>query len=359
MKVIVLIELEIIPFNPSTATVEDWKKYHIFRKILHDESHPNLPTVQDKPYEESMKLEPQRITIRRFNVFEKKDLNTQIGEVYFSFYKDGTDPDAAMTNISVLKSYRQKGIGLQLLKKLVDLAQEYKKSRIVFQSDEDEGINVIEHFHAQKISAQEQFRLNLSKTNWAIVNKWAEQTKPLLKEVKIEWVTVQDSLPSEILNQYIRIFSAVIDEHPKFHIGSAQDNQIPIGALKHDIQLFNSKGGRWIIGLIREKNGDISGLTELKWSPLRPEVLLQFLTHVKLQYRGSGKGKLLKTSSMLYIKDNFPNIKYIQTGFVGEKTSSLYKMNETIGFKLFYHSASYEIQTTDLEKWTNKHLKKH
>ena len=166
-----------------------------------------------------------------------------------------------------------------------------------------------------------------------------------------------DSLPAEILEQYLRIFSSVIDEQPKFHVGSLSSSQMPIGALKHDIKQFTNKGGKWIIGIIRETNGDISGLTELKWSPSRPEFLLQFMSHVKLQYRGSGKGKLLKAKSMNYIKKNFPNIKYVQTGFVGDKTSALYQMNEKLGFKLFYHNASYEIQTADLEKWASEHSK--
>ena len=170
-----MIDLEITPFDPIKVTNEEWSKFHTFRKIRHDETQPNLPTVADKSYEESLKITPQRITILRFNVFEKSDLNTQIGEIYFSFYKDGSDPDVAMVNTSVLASYRHKGIGVQLLKKLADLAKEHKKTRIIFQSTEDEGIKVIEHFNATKISEQEQFRLAIANVNWNIVKAWIDQ----------------------------------------------------------------------------------------------------------------------------------------------------------------------------------------
>ena len=129
--------------------------------------------------------------------------------------------------------------------------------------------------------------------------------------------------------------------------------------MKEDIQLFNTIGGKWIIGIIREKNGDDSGLTELIWSPSRPDTILQFVTHIKLKYRGAGLGKLLKALAMKYVKENFSEIKYVNTGFVGSKDSALYKINEKIGFKLFFHSASYEILTSNMEKWVNDHLAMH
>ena len=355
-----MIDLEISLFNPTTASENDWKKYHTFRKLRHDETSPNLPTVSNTSYEETLKQTPQRLNILRFNVFEKNNLDTQIGEIYFSYYKDGTDPDACMVNISVASSHRHHGIGVQLLKKLADLAKENNKTRIVFQSTEEEGMKVIEHFNAQKISEQEQFRLKLAETNWEVINNWLAETKPILSNVTLEWIKVVNEIPNEVLEQYIRIFSSVFDEHPKFHVGNLKGSKdMPIGALKHDIKQFNKKGGKWILGLIKERNGDVSGLTELKWSPTRPEVLLQFITHIKLKYRGSGKGKLIKAQSMQYIKDTFPDIKYIHTGFVGDKNSPLYKINEKIGFKLFYHSASYEILTAELEKWTAEHVKMH
>ena len=86
---------------------------------------------------------------------------------------------------------------------------------------------------------------------------------------------------------------------------------------------------------------------------------MQYITHIKLKYRGKGKGKLLKSQTMQYIKDNFPDIKFVHTGFVGNKEGSLFKMNQLLGFKLFYHNASYEINTDDLENWTNQHVKMH
>lgn len=356
---IILIELEIIPFDPVKATETEWKKYHTYRKIRHDESQPNFPIVSDASYEETLKQTPQRLSIQRFNVFERSNLETQIGEIYFSFYKYGEDEDVAIVNSGVLSSHRHKGIGAQLLKKLADLALENKKSRIIFKSAENEGIKVIELFKGHKISEQEQFRLTLSETNWNIVNTWLDQTKELKDKVTMEWVNVVDSIPTEILEQYTRIFSSVFDEFPKYHVASSRGSKdMPLGALKYDIKQFNAKGGKWMLGLIREKNGDVSGLTELKWSPSRPEFLMQFITHIKLQYRSTGKGKLLKGKTMEYIKKNFPDIKYLQTGFVGDKTSALYQMNEKLGFKLFYHNASYEIPTADLEKWASEHEKK-
>ena len=359
-----MIDLEIVPFDATKASETDWQKYHTFRKIRHEETQPNVPMVSDKSLEETLKILPTRLEIKRFNVFEKKDLNTQIADIYFSYYKEAdssSDKNTAMVNLAVLNSHRHQGVGVQLFKKITDLAKEYKKSRVIFQSMEDDGMKVLEqHVHAVKISEQEQFRLNVHEINQGILSKWLSETKTVLDKVTFEWIQVVDLIPSEILEQYSRIMASAVDEEKKFHIGAGKGTSkvVPLESLKEDIRLFNSKGGKWVLGMIREKNGDVSGLTELKWSPSRPEVILQFVTHIKLKYRGTGKGKLLKALSINYLKENFPNVKYVQTGFVGSKDSALYKINEKLGFKLFFHSASYEVKTTDLEKWVKEHFSK-
>ena len=355
-----MIELAIAPFDPVKASKEEWKILHAFLKVRHDETQPNAPMVSETSLEETMKMMPKRLDILRFNVFEKNDPSKQVGDIYFSTFHDGSDEDTAMVNTSVLPAYRHKGIGLQLLHKLAELAKEHNKTRLIFQSTEEDGIQTIEHFNATKLSEQEQFRLDLSETNWNVIKSWIEESRDASANVQVEWIKVVDSIPDEILEQYARIMATALDEHPKWHVESFKgDKIIPIGNLKHDIKQFNAKGGKWYLGLLREKNGDISGLTELKWSPSRPDVLMQFITHLKLKYRGHGKGKLLKAQTMYYIKENFPNIRYLHTGFVGSSDSPLYKMNEKIGFKLFYHSATFEIKTSDLENWVDSHLSKH
>lgn len=354
-----MIDLAIVPFDASKASPEEWRMLHAFNKMRHNETQPNIPMPSEASFEETLKAIPKRLNVLRFNIFEKNDTTNQIGDVYFATFKDGSDNETAMVNTSVLNDHRHKGVGLQLLHKISELAKEHNKKRLIFQSTEEDGIHTIEHFNATKISEQEQFRLNLSETNWDIVKAWVEETRPLLAKTQIEWIKVVDSIPEEILEQYSRIMATAFDEHPKWKVNTKAPKEMPIESLKHDIKQFNAKGGKWYLGLLREKYGDISGLTELKWSPSRPQVILQFITHIKLKYRGSGKGKLLKAHTMQYIKENFPEAKYLHTGFVGNENSPLFKINEKIGFKLFYHSATYEIKTTDLDNWVAEHLKMH
>ena len=135
-----MIELSIAPFDPNNASKEEWKMLHEFLKVRHNETQPNVPNVSENSLEETMKIIPKRLNILRFNVFEKDDATKQIGDVYFSYYKDGTDENTAMVNSSVLGQYRHQGIGVQLLYKIAELAKKYNKSRLIFQSTEDDGI---------------------------------------------------------------------------------------------------------------------------------------------------------------------------------------------------------------------------
>ena len=347
------VKLDIIPFNVESASEQDWKKFHIFRRKRHEEAQPNDPVVPDQDYQKILLIPPTRTKVLRFNVFESNNPDLQVADIYFSYFTSGHDMDTAMVNLGVLANHRHKGIGFKLYCKILELAKEFGKSRIMLQSIEEEGMKAIEHFGAEKISDKEQFRLAIEDINWQVVDKWLEQTENIANKVKIEWLS---KIPDEVMDQYARIYTTALDEHPKWHISKLKNFPVVTPEMiTHDFEQFTAKGGKWIIGIIREKNGDISGLTELKWTPIRPEKLLQFITHIKLKYRGKGRGKLLKASAIKYITKEFPNIKSIQTGFVGEKEKPLFKINEQLGFKLFFHTATYEINIANLEDWIKSH----
>lgn len=359
-----MVNIEIIPFDVNSASEQEWKMFHDFRRSRKEdkESLSNTHQITDEKYEETLKIPPRWIEIYRFNVFEEGNKEKQIGEVYFSYYKSNTerelDQKVAMVNISILKAYRHKGYGLLLLKKLVELAKENNKSKMLFQTTEKDGMQMIEDFGATKISEHQQFKLYMDETNWNLVNKWMEKTKPLQEQAKLEWIRVEENIPNEIIDQYTRIFATSLDEHPKWHINQRKETHVSPEVMKQDIKKFvTEKGGIWELGIIREKNGDISGLTELKWIPSRPKNILQLITHIKLHYRGKGRGKILKAGSLIRIRDHFKEVDTVKIGYVGEKYSILYEMNLRLGFKLQYQQVFYEIETSKLESWIEKRIR--
>lgn len=99
---------------------------------------------------------------------------------------------------------------------------------------------------------------------------------------------------------------------------------------------YKERGYEWITMVSREKNGVISGLTDIVFPTSDPHKICQELTGVKPEYQKRGLGKWLKAEMAFYIKENYPNIKYITTGNANENAPML-SINERMGYK-FYKS---------------------
>ena len=207
-------EIEILPFDVHSASEDEWKRYHEFRNHRKEDKDAltNSHQISDKKFEETLKITPKLIDVFRFNAFEKGG-STQIGEVYFSYYKKdkkrNLDQSVAMVNVSVLKPYRHHGYGVKLLGKIVELAKEYNKSKLLFQTTEKDGIKIIEDFGASKMSEHQQFKLNIEDTDWDLVNRWLENSKSLLQKVKLEWINVKEGIPESLVDQYSRIQNGI------------------------------------------------------------------------------------------------------------------------------------------------------
>ena len=64
--------------------------------------------------------------------------------------------------------------------------------------------------------------------------------------------------------------------------------------------------------MVTEKNGDISGLTDVVYTPSKAPLMDQWLTGVAENYRGRGIGKWVKSTMLLKIREEFPDIKIQQ-----------------------------------------------
>ncbi len=80
--------------------------------------------------------------------------------------------------------------------------------------------------------------------------------------------------------------------------------------------------------------------------------LLRKLTGVKEDYRGKGLGKWLKAEMALYIKENYPKIKYISTGNANENAPML-AINKQMGFKFHKEGSAIKFDIEELSRKLN------
>ena len=99
--------------------------------------------------------------------------------------------------------------------------------------------------------------------------------------------------------------------------------------------------------ITREKDGAISGLTELFRHQAIEHKGMQNLTGVQEKYRGRGLGKWLKAELLLRMKEKFPEWVYVATGN-DETNAPMLSINERMGFKQFKLFKSYKFSVKEM-----------
>jgi len=90
-----------------------------------------------------------------------------------------------------------------------------------------------------------------------------------------------------------------------------------------------------LTAISREPDGSISGLSEIFYSPDTCHRAYQGLTGVLPRYRSRGLGKWLKFEITNHLKDNFPSVKYIETGNNNFNTHML-AINSKMGYRVHH-----------------------
>jgi len=102
-----------------------------------------------------------------------------------------------------------------------------------------------------------------------------------------------------------------------------------------------------------ERNGDISGLTDVGWLPDQPSILNQMLTGVQERYRGRGLGKWLKGAALLRARSEFPTVTTIVTQNASSNEPML-DINTRLGFKLYREVYQFQLDIQKLKKYLKR-----
>lgn len=337
------------PFDVKHATEDQWEKFHRFRHIRHDELNPEDPIVADGEYQTRIKRPSTRMIVQRFVLARKGDPQSIAGLLYFSVFKepDPVNQDMAVVDISIVKEVQQDDQARRVvLEKVVELVNHHDKHRIVFKTTEPGGKALIEEMGARVRSRRPEYRLGMEDVDWDLVTQWEESATRRMAKTKLEWV---DTLPDDLLKDYCRLYSLALDENYAWGVQRKDGtNLLTPDVVREEAVRFKGMGGVWALAILREPNGDVSGMTELKYLPNRPTLITQFLTMVKHKYRGDGRGKWLKAATLRYVEKNFPEVETVVTTFAGGETSRLFELNERIGFKLYQEVVTADITLAGL-----------
>lgn len=344
-------ELQFVKFSPKEASNAVWEKVIDIQLISFKENNPDDP------------MPPREMLRKRIEMFEENPFflpevhlltqpdETIVAQLVMAFPRPESPEYEQQKHMGlvmpfVLPEHRQQGIGKTLLRKAVTDFHERGLTLIQGDTDSDAGRAFADKFGGSIGLEGRINRLYTKDVDWDLVEGWCNQCSQVNPDVSIEMF---EGLPNESdLEVYARLYTEIISQVPFDEIEGMELVFTPERLRKvHEQQ--QERGDITIVRITREKDGSISGLTEIVYTPERSHRIAQELTGVQEQYRGRGLGKWLKTDMLLFIKEKYPDAEFISTGNATSNAPML-SINEQLGFKLYRHTTMYKLQVEDAMK---------
>jgi GNAT superfamily N-acetyltransferase len=336
-------------FLPREASRAQWQAYHEFRRIRHDEFDPSEPYVEDGPTEETMKREEPFYFERRFVV---GDGGRIVGMAYGSVPKPDSPEYESGKHImwaggGVVAAARRKGVGHALLERLASLSREYGTRVLTFYSEESDGIAALEHVGAEIKQLERRSRLEFDRVDWDMVARWVSGLGDRSPSTALEMYA--DRIPLEFLDEYCAARTELMNLMPWDDLEHGDIVIVPQDFEEMYARLAFTQSEHHTL-LSREADGRITGITDVAWRPSAPEKVAQWFTGVHPDARGRGVGKALKAQMLLFLRERYPQVRWMST----ENASSngpMLAINTALGFREHRIGRSMQISREALERY--------
>ncbi|NPD89774.1 MAG: GNAT family N-acetyltransferase [Asgard group archaeon] len=340
-------EYRIEEYKPKEVPDDFWEGYFEFIETNHRYHNPNDPLPNREAIIQRQKADIPNFHVKRWIAYTSEDKVVGWGG-FGAPTEDSPEYEEnkhlCQLNIAVLPDYHRKGIGTALLKVCVQKAQSLNRTVIETGTDHDSGRAFLKKHGAEFTIEAAENRLELEDVDWDLMQSWVDEGPKRAEDVTIE--SFYDC-PEEILDEYCEMYTEALNMQP---LGDSEHRANIDGKFRRQIEKrFRDTGNTYYTLISREKDGRISGMTEILYDPREGHRIVQELTGVRPEFRGRGLGKWLKGKMILHIKDTYPDVQRIITGNA-EANAPMLSINERMGFKKYKGAEGYKFQTEDLAK---------
>ena len=346
------LDVNIIAFDPLKSSDEVINSYLDLMDSIFIETYPDEdPSYMRKQKEQNMRNKNEFFDNYQWVALKKDDAKI-IGSILFMLPKKSNpsyeeNKHAPWFHLFVDKEYRRKGLGTNLLKQMIMKMDEFNFIKILqTYSFHQSGWEFCKKFGGKITLEGAQNRVNLSDINWDMLGSWKKQGENFAKSNEIT-LDVFEKVPDNILSEFTIFYTNIIALLPHENLVE-RIVETPESRRKKEKHM-SQENTRNITMITRERNGTISGLTEITYSEAIPYIVEQELTGVNPNYRGRGLGKWLKTAMIFWIRENLPEVKIINTGNA-DVNAPMLSINNRIGFKRFLAEKCFSFEFKELQK---------
>ncbi|MHA1802523.1 MAG: GNAT family N-acetyltransferase [Candidatus Heimdallarchaeaceae archaeon] len=340
---------EIVDIEPLSDSDELLNLYLDLDDKIRREYFPKDPITPRKVSLENFKQEIPGILYYRKTILDKQR-NIIIARLILKMFTKRhqeyhNNKHIAALDINVIREYRDEEFADILFKEAIKIIKTYKGISVV------EGCCIWQQEWKmwQKHGAKETLssdvnRVYLDEIDWNMMNDWRENG---LERARVEEITLEifENCPEVIIDEYTTLYYEMLTLVPWGDVEWSPPEETPEHRrIKEERDA--KMGKKWYTIISKEKDGKISGLTEILYNPKDDYKVYQLLTGVKPEYRGRGLGKWLKTEMLFFIKEKLPEAILIHTGNA-EGNAPMISINERMGFKRYLTDKCF---TVKLEK---------
>ena len=341
---------QLIDYDPHNASEEVTNAFLDFLDELFKEENP-----RDPPYPRDIRLHfiknppPGELRIRKLVIDE--ETSKVVGLLFVLVHKEGSqqyenNKHSAVIQVTFLKNQYDYHKAIDLLKIAVRILEEHEEVTTVDECTVREGEwKMWESVGAQLALEGAENRLYLEDANWELIEKWRVEGHQRAKEDNIDLISFQ-RCPEGIIDDYTSFYTEISRLVPLGEFDFVFGDETPKTRREKE-ERFQKLEYEWYTLVTKEVNGEISGLTEIFYHRGRPHKVDQELTGVKTEYRERGLGKWLKAEMLVFIKNTFPDVKYVITGNA-DMNAPMLSINERMGFREYLKEKCYTIKLVDL-----------
>jgi RimJ/RimL family protein N-acetyltransferase len=346
-------ELQFVPFVPNKASEELWSAYFALTESVFSEFNPKSRLPNRSVTKHRLSVASALYSTQRMIILDESQ--TPVATVSFSYETEQSpsyelDKNVCYINMLIDKAFRRKRIATGLLKELLNTARQMKKNTIVAEVENIPGRKFCEALNGELAHKEDQHRLYMEDVNWDVIGEWQAKGRKKFPDTTFDFF--RDCADADI-DVFCSTYTEIINERPT---GDMQQTIITTCESRRiEEQNLKKKGVEWYTLVSREKDGDISGMTDIMFHPKEPHKIVQYFTGVSAKHRRKGLAKRLKAEMLYVIKEKFPDAEYIKTTMAPDNRP-MQAINAQMGFKSRKKSYVYQWALPDLKQRVEQRL---
>lgn len=341
--------IQIERFDPKTASREQWDIYHRYRRSRAEESDRLDDYFPDHEFELMAKHPDPFGEHFSFVVPSDGGFISAMGYYIANPTSPGYESNKHLLNasIGVLTPHRRHGIATTLLRMVYDVMTEHSKTVLTFWTEEDDGHAFLKRIGAEVKQEAAENRLKLAEVDRQMVSDWVKQGRE--RNPETELIFFENRIPADRFDEVAPVLSELLNTIPFDELDHG-DIVITPEMMKEWYDRMDQLGADHHTLITREKDGTISGMTDVEFSPQLADRVGQNFTGVHPDHRGRGLGKWLKAAMLEYIFNRYPDAIWIVTGNANSNDPML-GINKKLGFKKHRSETAYQISYEGLGKY--------